>query len=848
MMKCEKCGFENTDNTRFCGNCGGELDSIEKAPISLTKTLETPSDEFTRGTSFAGRYEIIEELGAGGMGKVFRAFDTKIKVEIALKILKPEIVADKKTIERFSNEIRFARDITHKNVCRMHDLNEDEGTQYITMEYVPGEDLKNFIKRVGQLPAGKAITIAKQICDGLSEAHRLGVVHRDLKPHNIMIDKEGNAKIMDFGIARSLKTEGITREGTIIGTPEYMSPEQVEGQEADQRSDIYSLGIILYEMTTGQVPFQGDTAFSIAMKHKTEDPLHPKKFNIQTPDDLAHVILKCMEKKKEDRYQSAGEILSALQTIETDTTSTIADKTKKRPENAHVKKPKHLILISAIVVIVVAIIFVGYFISTRLRQRPKLDAVRVMDSLWENSIAVLPFRDNSVLQDQEPICDAMTEAIIGRLTRLKKLKVISFHSMMAYKNTARDIKNIGQELNVLTVLDGSIQMEKKNIRINAQLIDAEDASNIWSDSFDRQLESIFDLQDDISQSIVQALQLELGPKSISTDKKSPPINLEAYEYYMKGMHYTKSKFVLTFKDDDFKAGVEMFNKALEIDPDYMMAYFGLAWAYEHHYQVTGSMEDLETAQKMSDKAFALDPDSAKTNALQGYYHYEHKLQFDKAFEFLKKAIELGPNEGEVNFIAGAIYLYHGLYELAIPLLQKAIELDPYYFWTPYKLGICYMYTGEFEKAATSFENYFELTPIQPLMLPGRYIYLNIMMSKYDKVEKLLTEAEEQNPGATWTNKYWAILQAAKGNRGLGLSLEKNIEVLAILGMKDEAIDLLDAEILKRKIMPYIYYLDLLNNPFYDNLRDDPHFEEMVEREKALYEEASEKYSLGQFQQ
>jgi len=229
--------------------------------------------------------------------------------------------------------------------------------------------------------------------------------------------------------------------------------------------------------------------------------------------------------------------------------------------------------------------------------------------------------------------------------------------------------------------------------------------------------------------------------------------------------------------------------------------------------------------------------------MQGYYYYEYRLEFEKAFEFLNKAIEMGPNEGDVNFIVGAIYLYHGLYEQAIPFLLKAIELDPYYFWTPYKLGMCYMYTREFEKALTSFEKYFELTPIQPLMLPGRYIYLNIMMKKYDKVEKLLSEAEEQSPGATWTKKYRAILSAAKGDRDLALSLDKNIEVLALLEMNDEAIGLLDEEILKRNILPYIYYLDLLNNPFYDNLRDDPRFEEIVKREKKLYENDSKKFTL-----
>ncbi len=842
-MKCPACGHESAENTRFCGNCGIGLISRQQAAVSTTKTLESTVNKIARGTTFAERYEIIEELGAGGMGKVYRVYDKKIQVEIALKILKPEIAADKKTIERFRNEIRLARDITHKNVCRMHDLNEIEGTQYITMEYVSGEDLKSFIKRVGQLPSGKAIAITEQICKGLSEAHRLGVIHRDLKPQNIMVDKDGNAKIMDFGIARSLKSEGITGEGAIIGTPEYMSPEQVGGEEADQKSDIYSLGIIVYEMITGQVPFTGDTPFSIALKHKIETPLHPQKLNIQIPEKLAQLILQCMEKDRERRFQTAEELLLALKDIEKDEVARTAPNTKEKAQHSISKKRTRSIVLTALFISAVAVITAGYLIFSRRVQTVDHIAETAMGTIWANSIAVLPFRDLSPQKDQEYICDAMTEAIIGRLTHIEDLKVISFHSMMAYKNSGRDVKKIGQELGVSNVLDGSIQREKDDIRVNAQLIDTGDASNLWSDIYDKKLESILELQDEISQSIVQALQLELRPKSVAIAKKDRPKNMKAYEYYVKGMHYTKSKFVLTFKEEDFKAGVEMFNKALEIDPEYMMAYVGLAWVYEHHYHVTKSMEDLETAQKMSEKAYMLDPDSAITNALQGYYQYEYHFQFDKAFALLRKALAMGPNEGAVNFIAGAIYLYQGLYEQAIPLLSKAMELDPYYFWTPYKLAMCFMFTGDREKAAAHFEKYFELTPIQPLIFPGRYIYLNIMMKKYDKAETMLREAEEQDPEASWTKKYWAILHADKGDRDLALSLDKNIEVLALLGIKGEAIELLDEEILKRNILPYIYYLDLLNNPFYDNLRDDPRFQELVEREKTLYQEASRQFGI-----
>ena len=224
-MRCSKCHFENPDDTLYCGKCGTKLPSSEKIPVSHTLTLETPIKELTRGATFAGRYEVIEELGKGGMGKVYRVEDKKIKEEVALKLLKPEIAGDQKTIERFSNELKFARKIRHKNVCQMFDLGEAEGTQYITMEYVPGQDLKGLIRQTGQLTIGKAISVAKQVCEGLAEAHKLGVVHRDLKPSNIMIDEEGNARIMDFGIARSLKGKGITGAGVMIGTPEYMSPE-----------------------------------------------------------------------------------------------------------------------------------------------------------------------------------------------------------------------------------------------------------------------------------------------------------------------------------------------------------------------------------------------------------------------------------------------------------------------------------------------------------------------------------------------------------------------------------------------------------------------------------------------
>lgn len=335
-MKCPKCQTDNPDTQKFCGECGTPLINAEDAQSSFTRTLETPIDTLTRGTLFAGRYEIIEELGRGGMGAVYRAEDTKAKEEVALKFIKPEVAADKKTIERFRNELTTTRKIAHRNVCRMFDLGEERGAYFITMEYVPGEDLKSFILRSKRLSIPSAISIAKQICEGLAEAHSLGIVHRDLKPGNIMIDKKGNARIMDFGIARLLKTEGITDAGIAIGTPEYMSPEQVEGMPVDPRSDIYSLGVILYEMLTGGRPFEANSAIAYGIKHKSEMPRNPNELNPQISEDLSLVILKCLEKEKEARYQSAGDMRNDLERLNPDPDSSrivaVADRKTGPPE------------------------------------------------------------------------------------------------------------------------------------------------------------------------------------------------------------------------------------------------------------------------------------------------------------------------------------------------------------------------------------------------------------------------------------------------------------------------------------------------------------------------------------
>jgi serine/threonine protein kinase/WD40 repeat protein len=364
-VKCPKCQHENPDDTLFCGKCGTQFPSPDKAEV--TETLETPKEELTTGFTFAGRYQIIEELGRGGMGKVYRALDKELNEEVALKLIKPEIAKDEKTIERFKNELKIARKISHRNVGRMYELMDDGGFHFITMEYVPGQDLRGLERQTGQLTTGKAISITKEVCEGLREAHRQGVIHRDLKPSNIIIDKNGNARILDFGIARSVEGKGITGAGVMIGTPEYMSPEQVEGKEVDQRSDIYSLGVVLFEMVTGKVPFEGDTPLGIAMKHKSEIPKDPKAINAQIPDDISQMILRCLEKDKEKRYQSVVDVLSELTKIEKGIPTTEPVVPKRKPKTSREITVtfglKKLLIPSLVVIAILAVASYFLFLS-----------------------------------------------------------------------------------------------------------------------------------------------------------------------------------------------------------------------------------------------------------------------------------------------------------------------------------------------------------------------------------------------------------------------------------------------------------------------------------------------------
>ena len=738
-MKCPKCQVENTDTARFCSDCGTNLTSSDIAHPSITKTIEAPREELTTGSTFAGRYQIIEELGKGGMGKVYKAVDTRINEKIAIKLIKPEISTDKKTLERFGNELKLARKITHKNVGKMFDINEEEGTHYITMEYVSGQDLKGLIRQTGQLTVGKAVSIAKQICEGLTEAHKVGVVHRDLKPNNIMIDREGEVRIMDFGIARSLKEKGITRAGVMIGTPEYMSPEQAEAKEVDQRSDLYSLGVILYEMVTGKVPFTGDTALSIAMKHKGESPKSPKEYNTQIADELSRLVLKCLEKDKDNRYQSAGEVRSELEDIEKGIPTTERATPGRKPLTSReitLQFSLRKILFPALVV--GALVIAGVMLIWQpWSQKEAVSAPKI-----DNSIAVISFENQTGDKAYEYLQKAIPNLLITSLEQKGELYVATWERMqdLLEQMGKREVKVIDRKLGfelcrmegIEAIILGSYIKAGDTFATDVKVLDVETKKLIKSASSTGEgASSILKTQiDQLTRDIFDGLGIarEKNESEMSQMADVTTSSMEAYRYYLEGRkNYQKSYY-----EDAWIS----FEKAVEHDPEFAMAY----------YYLSLSDRKIEVINTAIEKAKALSHKTTEKERLYIEANYASMIESDqeKQFRIHQKIAKKYPREKQIYITLGEYYRFQGIADKAIEEFNKALELDPNYGSAYNGLGHTYLNMGDFLRAEEHFKEYISLNPDEadPLnSLAEAYFH----MGRLDEAIAMFKEALEIKP-------------------------------------------------------------------------------------------------------
>jgi len=705
-MECPKCHFENPADSGFCNKCGTQISSIEEVPRAATKTIQIPIKELTPGSTFAKRYQIIEELGKGGMGRVYKVLDKEIGEKVALKLLNPEIAAESKTIERFRNELKTARQISHKNVCRMYHLSKEEGAPYIIMEYVRGEDLKSMIRMMGRLSPGQAVSIAKQVCEGLSEAHRLEVVHRDLKPQNIMIDRNGDIKIMDFGIARSLQTKGMTGEGVMIGTPEYMSPEQAEGKEADERADIYALGIVLFEMMTGRVPFEGETPLSVALKHKTEAPPDPRKINSQVPDDLARLILRCLEKEKGKRYQSAQELLGEFTKIEKGipTAEKVLPKRKSLTSKELTVKLKHRW--RAIAAVAVFAIAAGAAILYFGRGRPGPSA--------ENKrLVVLPFENLGAPED-EYFADGITDEITARIASISRLEVIGRSSAIQYKKTNKSPRQIGEELGVYYILSGTVRWQRQaggvsKVRVTPSLVRVSDSTQIWANPYDETIAEVFQVQSDIAMRVAQALNVALVEPERKLLEAKLTNNPEAYDYYLRGRESINRG---SENRENVTVSIEFFDKAIELDPDFIQAYSGLAKShaamYWYHFDHSGERE--AKSKEAADKALELDPEAAEAHLALGTYYYHCKIDYDRALEHLDLALQKQPKNSEILETIAYIKRRQGKFDETVSNLMKALEIDPRSIEIISNMGDTYFLLRDYIEAERYYKRAISLSP------------------------------------------------------------------------------------------------------------------------------------------
>ena len=757
-----------------------------------------------------GRYRVLRQLGAGGMGEVYLAEDPTLQRQIALKILSN---ADAKGKRRFVREAVAASKLTHPNVAVVYEAGEtDDGTAFIAMQYVEGETLRDRLQH-GPMGVGEVVRIAGEVADALEDAHRHGIVHRDVKPGNIMIDERGHAKVLDFGIAKLVELDALatgeltavaeTTAGKFLGTLQYVSPEQAGGTTVDHRSDIFSLGVVMYEMLTGKNPFAAPTFLDTVrrVREVAPDPIERR----DCPAELKRIVFKCLEKDRQRRYQSARDVALDLERLA-----------------APPRKETRWVLPAAIYVsIVIAVIAGSIWFGSRLtKTAPAATAAKI------NSIAVLPFVNFSPDRQNEYIGDGITEEVINGLAQLNGLKVVSRTSSFAYKGSREDVRNVGKSLGVDAVVEGSVQRAGNKLRVTAQLINTHDGFHLWSQTYSGAVDDVFSIEDQISRSVAKALQRTIGVTGPSTR------DIVAYDLYLKARHEES-----TLTRENFDNAVAAFRAAIDRDPSFAEAYGGLAETYslmDHRPGLT-SLDPKETyalALEAANKALTLDPDSVEAHTALGHIDM-HLGRFDEARTHLERALQLNPNFTSALLWHSILVRILGDYPTAKLEANRAVQLDPL---SPFVITFIVpnaWNSGDFSTALALAERGAQLDPQDGAMF-ANIAEADAAVGRFDEAETALRRAAEvRKPGTLDQSR--AMVLALSGRKQEAAELLKRIapavrgagmprmmRAWAAVGDSDEA-----SRWLKRVVAETPEYgrlaIDLPPHPAFLKFRSDPRY-------------------------
>lgn len=775
-----------------------------------------------------GHYKIESRLGEGGMGVVYKAHDTRLNRPVAIKVLH-ETLAGQPAYQKLLDEARAASALNNPHICTIYEVGEAEGQSYITMEYVDGISLRELLPADG-FPVETAIRYGLQIAEGLAHAHEQRIIHRDLKSANIMVTKDGRAKILDFGLAEQMpveEAEAITKSREAVssaahfgGTIHYMAPELLKGNKADQRSDIWALGVVLYEMLTGKMPFQGKTGFELATAILREQAL---AMPTSLPVSLRSIIMRCLSKDPSQRYQHAAEVRAVLEAVQSES----IEKITMKPIVRLTARWKRLIVAGIIIIVA----YIGW--QSWVSLRPWLGRKHTI-----RSIAVLPLANLSGDPSQEYFVEGMTDELITVLSKIGTIRVISRTSAMRYKDTDKSLPEIGRELNVDGVIEGSVLKSDSTVRINAQLIHAPTDTHLWAKSYERTLDNIVELQGEVAREIAKEIEVTLTQDEEANLVHHRKVDPEAYQLYLMGrFHWNKRT------PESLQKGIEYFKQAIEKDPGCALAYSGLADSYSllGYYNLMRPHEAYPKSNEAALKALQLDSRLAEAHAILAVNSYIYSRDWDTAEQEFKVALELNPNyatgrQWYAAYLAATLRLSECLKEIelarkldplslvinadiglhlydmrryddAIKQLQKTLELEPNFVLTHAVLSMVYIRKSRFQEAISELQEVIRLAGNKPEDVPdamGILGYAYAVSGREDDARKTLDSLREISE-----RKYVSPFSIAL--------------VYAGLSDKDSAFAWLQKAIDERSS----YIIRIAVDPLWENLRTDPRFKELL---------------------